>query len=525
MKKIIIVGGGSAGWMTAAALIKTFPEKEITLIESPSVPIIGVGESTLAGIKRFCRYLEIDEKDFIKHTDASVKLSIKFTDFYEKNHGHFHYPFGSPYFNNITNSTRDWFIKKAIYPETNVNDFVNSYFPSAALFNNNKFCLNEDNKLGNFNPATDTAYHFDATKFGNWLKVRYCIPRGVKVIQDDVTDVVVSKSGVEYLKLKNSENVYSDLFIDCTGFNSMLLGEALKEPFEKFDHILPNNRAWATQLPYINKELELEPFTNCTAIDNGWVWNIPLWSRIGTGYVYSDKFVSPEAAKEEFKNYLKSSKMLFPRDNSIVDNLKFKDIKFKIGIHKRTFVKNVVSIGLSAGFIEPLESNGLFTTHEFLFKLLKTLQKDKISNWDRDCYNKGTYTLFKSFVEFVSLHYSLSVRSDTEYWRSHLNRDYMELLSDHDSNNNNFYSLYHSKIFNSCIDETAGIKYVATGMNFFIVDAIDQQVYQQYDNIDHKIKFKNVFDELENRKIRWNNIADSAPTLYKFLKETYYKDE
>ncbi len=525
MKKIAIVGGGSAGWMTAAALIKTFPEKEIVLIESPTIPIIGVGESTLAGIKRFCSYLEIDEKDFIQYTDATFKISIKFTDFYQKDGGSFHYPFGAPYFNNITTSTKDWFIKKALYPETDNTDFVNSYFASSVLFNSNKFDLNESRKLENFNPATDAAYHFDATKFGRWLRERYCVPKGVKLIEDTVVDVSISDSGIDFLKLKNGLEIYSDLFIDCTGFNSLLLGKALNEPFENFENILPNNRAWAAQVPYINKETEIEPYTNCTAIGHGWVWNTPLWSRLGTGYVYSDKFISPELAKEEFKKYLKSNKMKIPRSDNDLKDLTFRDIKFKIGIHKRTFVKNVVAIGLSAGFLEPLESNGLFTVHEFLFKLLKILKREKINNWDKDCYNRGTYALFKAFAEFVSLHYSLSARNDTEYWRSYSSKNYMDLLSDHDSFNNNFYSLYHSKIFSSPIEETAGINFIAVGMNFLIVDEIDQKIYQLYDKMDHKIKYKHIFDEYENRKKRWIKIAEDMPSLYQFLKDNYYIDK
>ena len=133
----------------------------------------------------------------------------------------------------------------------------------------------------------------------------------------------------------------------------MLLEEALLEPFDDFSEMLPNNRAWATRIPYTDKEKEMEPYTNCTAIENGWVWNIPSWERIGTGYVYSDKHASPEQALEEFKNYLRSDKLTIPNPNRDVDSLEFKDVRFRTGIHKRTFVKNVVAIGLAAGFIEP----------------------------------------------------------------------------------------------------------------------------------------------------------------------------
>jgi tryptophan halogenase len=180
--------------------------------------------------------------------------------------------------------------------------------------------------------------------------------------------------------------------------------------------MLPNNSAWATRIPYKNKEKELVGYTNCTAIENGWVWNIPLWSRIGTGYVYSDKFVSDEDALKEFQKYLGTKE------------LEFKNIKMRVGLHNRLWVKNVVAIGLSAGFIEPLESNGLFTVHEFLMILLRNIQRDKFSQFDRDSYNYQAKHLFRNFAEFVALHYALSHRNDTEYWKANLNINWDEIF-------------------------------------------------------------------------------------------------
>jgi tryptophan halogenase len=184
--------------------------------------------------------------------------------------------------------------------EIPVEDFALSYFPAAALYETNKFSENLYGLFDNFNPKTDVAFHFDATKFGQWLKNNYSIPRGVKHVSATVVDVVVNEQGVDYLVLDNGEKVTSDLFVDATGWKSLLLGGALNVPFESYSDLLPNNKAWATRIPYINKEQELEPFTNCTALGNGWVWNIPLWSRIGTGYVFSDKFVTEQDALEEF---------------------------------------------------------------------------------------------------------------------------------------------------------------------------------------------------------------------------------
>lgn len=522
IKNIVIVGGGSAGWMSASALIRAFPTFNITVIESPDIPIVGVGESTLGGIKKFCQYLEIDEKDFIAYTDGSFKISIKFSDFYEKDSGSFHYPFGSPLLNNSSSSTQDWLLKKAVYPETPTDDFVDCYFSSAQLFRNNKFTLKD---IDNFKPKSDAAYHFDATKFGSWLKEKYACPRGVNYIQGTVKAVTENHDGIKELILNDDTVITADLFVDCTGFKSLLLGETLKEPFISFEDMLPNNRAWATRMPFKNKEQELEPFTHCTAIGNGWVWNIPLWSRIGTGYVYSDKFISPEDAKEELKKHLMSDKMVCPRTKEEVDSLEFKDIQMRVGIHRQTFVKNVVAIGLSAGFIEPLESNGLFTVHEFLFKLIKTLLRGSVTQWDRDVYNTATYLEFKAFAEFVALHYALSIRNDTPYWQNITSKVYdSEMVLQNQQNASAFNQLHNNKMWATPPKEIAGITYVAVGMNYFILDKVNQQVYENDEGIDFKIKYNHVFESLEKRKNRWRALANNELTLYEFLKQNYYKE-
>lgn len=521
--KITVVGGGSAGWMTAAMLIKAFPNKTICLIESPTISTVGVGESTLGGINDYVRYLGIDEKEFLKFTDGSYKLSIKFTDFYEKDAGSFHYPFGRPFFDQTTKTVNDWLIKKGAYPDTPVEDFVKCYFPISALYEKNKFALNTYGIYDNYDDVYDVAYHFDATKFGLWLKEHYCLPRGVEHIIADVTEVKVNEDGVECLVLSTDLKHYSDLYVDCTGFKSLLLGQALNEPFTSYNDMLPNNHAWATQMPYINKEEELEPFTNSTAIDNGWVWNIPSWSRIGTGYVYSDKFISSEDALEQFKNHLCSSKMMYPRSREEVDALTFKNIPMRVGIHERTWVKNVVAIGLSAGFIEPLESNGLFSVHEFLFKLVKTLLRGKVTQWDIDVYTTSTKGIFNNFAEFVALHYALSVRDDTPYWKANNERVYSpKMIKGEAITSVGFFQLQNNKMFNFNVIGNAGINYISVGMNYFISDIIDQTLDQNHLRIDYKGVMQPIFNHFEARKERWNKAAEQELSLYEYLKKNIY---
>jgi tryptophan halogenase len=520
---IVIVGGGSAGWMSAALLIKFFPNKNITLIESPNIPTIGVGESTLGRIKNYCAMLEIDEKDFMKFTDASYKMSIKFTDFYEKDGGYFHYPFGNPYLENDP-EMRNWMFKKAMYPDTDIKDFVNSYFPHAALFELNKFSLNKNKLFENYNPTRDVAYHFDAVKFGQWLKEKYCLVRGVKHILGTINNVVQNSNGIDYLELDSGEKITADLFIDCSGFRSLLLGDTLKVPFTSYADILPNNKAWACQVPYIDKEKEIEPFTNCTAIGNGWCWNTPLWSRIGTGYVYSDRYISDEAALEEFKNYLCSDKMAIPRTRDQLMSMTFRQVPFKVGIHEKTFVKNVVAIGLSAGFIEPLESNGLYSVHEFLFMLLKVMLRGPITQWDRDVYNTTVSSMFRDFAYFVALHYALSNRSDTEYWRANNSREYSpDMPQLKPSTAISFNDLHHRKMFTETPDPKAGITYVSVGMHYPYLDLVGYKWHEGRDNIDYNIKFKSTFERMENNKNRWRALAEKEFSLFNFLERNIYK--
>ena len=375
-EKIIIVGGGSAGWMTAATLVKAFPQKDIILIESPNIKTVSVGESTLGHINHWLDFLDIKDEDFMPFTKASYKLSIRFEDFYKKGDGGFHYPFGEILENNFIGTKETWFYKKKFFPKTSLSDYANNLSINMMLVNNNVLFKNENKEIPLFDFKYHVAYHFDAIKFAEWLKEYYCKPKGVKHIVEEIKTIQTNEEGIKTLNNKHS----ADLFIDCTGFKSLLLGKTLKEPFCDYSNLLPNNKAWATSIPYKNKEKELKPYTNCTAIENGWVWNIPSWDKIGTGYVYSDKYVSDGTALLEFKKHL--DKKGFDYSHS-----EFNNIDMKVGIHKRLFVKNVCAIGLAAGFIEPLESNGLLSVHEFLLNLVNVLERGNISQWNRDNFN------------------------------------------------------------------------------------------------------------------------------------------
>lgn len=498
--KIFIVGGGSAGWMTAATLIKAFPEKDITVIESPDIKTIGVGESTLGQINEWLDFLDIKDEDFMSFTKASYKLSIRFEDFYKKGDGGFHYPFGSVFENNFVGDKEFWFSKKKFFPETLLSDYATSISTNMALVNNNVLFKNEDQELPLFNFKKDVAYHFDASKFGEWLKEYYCKPKGVKHIVEEIINIKTNEKGI-----KNLNNKYdADLFIDCTGFKSLLLGKTLKEPFCDYSHLLPNNKAWATSVPYKNKEKELKPYTNCTAIENGWVWNIPSWDKIGTGYVYSDKYISDKKALAELKKHLNKKGLNYTKST-------FNNIKMRVGIHERLFVKNVCAIGLSAGFIEPLESNGLLSVHEFLLNLINILKRGKITQWNRDNFNVSCKKYFDVFTEFVASHYALSQRTDTPYWQDISNKSFydnrlvdseLKLTLDCYMDRFNFFK------------SNAGMHYISTGMNYLGKEPVDKEM---------STEFKHILQLRKNELKKWNDICKNKKSLLNFLKDTIYK--
>jgi hypothetical protein len=290
--------------------------------------------------------------------------------------------------------------------------------------------------------------------------------------------------------------------------NLYYLADTLKEHFNDYSYLLPNNKAWATRVPYKDKENELVPYTNCTAIENGWVWNIPSWERIGTGYVYSDKYVSDEEALNEFKRHLDSK-------GSDYSNSEFKNIKMRVGRHQRLFVKNVCAIGLSAGFIEPLESNGLLSVHEFLINLVKVMRRgnaDIISQWDRDNFNVECCKFFDGFTEFVSSHYALSHRDDTPYWKDISNKSFYENRLADDTLKADMEAKMGS---NTWLKSNSGHHCIGVGLRYFGYDVFNAYGKEEWL---HKIALR------EKEVNKWNIICKDKPRLLQFLKDNIHKN-
>jgi tryptophan halogenase len=514
--KIVIVGGGTAGWMTATTLIKYFPNKEVVVIESDSIKSIGVGESTTALIRNWLNSVGISDENFMKECDASYKLSIEFKDFYENKDGGYHYPFGKPFTDNMIFGINSWFYKKHIDKSITRRDFVNTHYPQSHLFEKNKISLNENGQFDNFNFKNDTAFHFDAKLFAKLLKEKYCIPNGVKHIVADVVNINMDKSGISSLDLNTLESISGDLYIDCTGFKSILLGDAMKTKWISYEDRLPNNKAWAAIVPYTDKELELQPYTRCTGLSSGWAWNTPCYSRIGTGYVYSDKYIKDEDALQEFKNYLDSDKMTIQKNRS--KDLKFINVSFKNGIYEKVWNKNVLAIGLSAGFLEPLESNGIFKIQDFIRILVQILENSKITQWDIDSFNYAAIKRFNFFADFILSHYMLSKRNDTRYWSDISN------MSFDGYDKRLFQSIRNDKFINKEYKESdifEGFICVAVGMGLNYVDPIVIKEIEGHYNFNTVDRLKQTFEYMDMKKAQWDLHSKNSISLNSYLTYLY----
>lgn len=501
INKIVIVGGGSSGWMTAAALAHKCPSIDLTLVESDNINTIGVGESTLGHINYYMELLGIKDEEWMAACNATYKTSIQFTDFKDKG-STFQYPFGD--FNTAQSRLgvlpSQFLTLKDLYPdEIKVEDFGDYYSINGLMARHNKISGDPLPEYG-YNPRRDLAYHMNATLFGQYLKDRFC--SNIKHFIGDVDDAKMDASGnIESISLSTGEVLTGDMFIDCTGFKSLLIEKKLGVPFIEFDK-LPNDKAVAARIPYASEEdkiSKLHNVTDCKGLSSGWLWDIPLWDRAGTGYVYSSKFQSTEDAEAEFRKETNWSGEV-------------RHIDFRHGYHEKAWCKNVVAIGLSFGFIEPLESTGLLTTHSLIILLTRVLLRNDglVSSMDREHFNKHSVEQVVGLSDFVAIHYGLSSRRDTPYWR-HVteNIEYKhEVLAASD------FGLLNPSM------ET-GLAYIAIGMGWSPQQLFDCATFEPLD--------EDLWEHCRNSFIGYkgilNTFMDTLPTHYEYLVKNIYSEQ
>jgi tryptophan 7-halogenase len=401
IKSICILGGGTAGWMTASALahkLQGLPIS-ITLVESDEIGTVGVGEATLPHIRSFNTALNIDEVAFMKATEATFKLGIEFCNWGRVGDRYIH-PFGD-YGEKIDGVPfyQYWLRLKELGEASRLDDYA---YP-IAISEANKF-RHPSTHPDEIESTFGYAYQFDATRYAAFLR-QFAEGRGVSRRQGKVVDTRLhAENGhVASLTLDSGEVVAADLYVDCSGFRGILIEQALKTGYDDWSRWLPCNRALAVPT---ESRGALTPFTRATALEAGWQWRIPLQHRTGNGHVYCSNFISDDAAAARLLGNLDAPALGDPRQ-----------LYFTTGRRRRFWNRNVVAIGLAAGFLEPLESTSIHLIQEGITELLQIFPDKRFLESDMDEYNRRMGLNFERVRDFLLLHYVATQRDDSEMWR------------------------------------------------------------------------------------------------------------
>ncbi len=412
IRSIVIVGGGTAGWMTAAALANAIRRDcTITLIESDSIGTVGVGEATIPPIRTFNATLGIDEDEFVRETQGSFKLGIEFVNWGKLNHRYFH-PFGTHGRDfDFVPLHQYWLNARANGGAPELEDLCMAW----AAAKRGKFARPAPDPR-NVLSTYDYAYHFDAGLYAKFLR-RYSEARGVTRIEGKIASVGQNceNAFVETVTLGSGETVSGELFVDCSGFRGLLIEGALQTGYQDWSHWLPCDRAMAVPCA---KAGDFTPYTRSTARTAGWQWRIPLQHRTGNGYVYCSQFIEDDQVAETLLGNL-DGEQLAPLN----------PLRFVTGRRNKFWNKNVVAIGLSSGFLEPLESTSIHLIQAGIAKLLAFFPDRNFDPLVIDEYNRLAIAEYERIRDFIILHYKLTTRDDAELWRYCAAMDVPETVS------------------------------------------------------------------------------------------------
>jgi len=414
IKKVVIAGGGTAGWMAAAALSKILGSKycEIELVESESIGTVGVGESTIPQINTFNRTLGISEDEFVRETNATFKLGIEFINWGQVGERYIH-PFGTYGLDMAGVSFHAYYLKN--HPKHD-HQLLENYSLQAHAARNHRFMrpVNAGNS-----PLSKIAYafQFDSGLYAKYLR-RFSENLGLKRTEGQIVDVRqnVETGFIESIILKDGQVIEGDLFIDCTGFRGLLIEQTLKSGFTDWSHWLPCDSAVVAPC---ERNGAMLPYTRATASQAGWQWRIPLQHRVGNGHVYSSSFISDEEALTHFLENLENEPLQDPRV-----------IRFKAGMRNKAWKKNVVALGLSGGFVEPLESTSIHSIQHSIARLLQMFPDKSFNQADIDRYNRLTDFENEKIRDFIILHYCATQRTDSDFWNYTRTMDIPDYLAD-----------------------------------------------------------------------------------------------
>jgi tryptophan halogenase len=405
IRRIVIVGGGTAGWMAAAPLAQRMARQparpfEVILVESPEIGTIGVGEATLPTIRAYNAALGLDSADFIRKTKATFKVGIDFQDWGHIGNRFFH-GFGDYGPSLGEHPSHMHWLRMA--KEFNNMPALENWSISSMMARHMKFTP-PSNAMPSVTDAYSYGFQFDAGLYANYLR-DYAMERGAQRIEGMIVEVEQHpETGfITAVKLRDGRRVEGDLFIDCSGFRALLIEGALKAGYDDWSEQLPCNSALAVPCASVPG---LTPYTRVTAKESGWVWRIPLQHRTGNGHVYSNAFTSDDAARRV---------LLDAVDGEVLDEPR--QLRFVTGRRRKSWVKNCVAVGLSAGFVEPLESTSINLIETAVGKLIELFP-------DRDCrpeladeFNRVMNIRYESLRDFIVMHYKLTKREDSEFWR------------------------------------------------------------------------------------------------------------
>ena len=395
--KVVIVGGGTAGWMSAALIRRVFGDRlDVELVESEDIGIVGVGEATIPPIQHVNTVLGLDEAEFLRETKATIKLAIRFENWRVRGEKYYH-TFGAPGRSQAFCHFHHFWVRAQLSGyESYLWDYDLNYLCAEA----GRFA-----KLQVADPVWEMqyAYHFDASLYGQYLR-KYSMRIGVTRTEGLIEDARLNgESGhVESLKLRDGREVSGDFFIDCSGGRGLLITGKLETGYEDWGHWLPCDRAMAVPS---NRFAETSPFTRSIAHPAGWQWRIPLQHRNGNGLVYSSRHYSDDQAAELLLGNLESEPLADP-----------KIIPFRTGRTKQQWNRNVVAVGLSSGFLEPLESTSIYLIQSAIVRLITLFPHGGVTPELVDEYNRQSQLEFEYIRDFIILHYHLNERDDSPFW-------------------------------------------------------------------------------------------------------------
>jgi tryptophan 7-halogenase len=413
IREIVIVGGGTAGWMAAAAFSRFLDNgrRKIILIESDEIGTVGVGEATIPAIQSFNRMLDIPENEFMRETQGTFKLGIEFVNWGQLGDRYFH-PFGQ-YGQDLHGINFHQLYLRERARGSSID--IGEYSMSTMAARHGRFGRPMP---GARSPVSEInyAFHFDAGLYARYLR-RYAEGNGVVRREGKIVEVNRREGDgfVDSVTLADGSKISGELFIDCSGFRGLLIGETLGVGYEDWSHWLPMDRAIAVPSANVGPP---DPYTRSTARAAGWQWRIPLQHRTGNGHVYSSKYISDDEAEAVLMSNLEGEALAPPRR-----------LRFTTGMRDQCWSHNVVALGLSGGFLEPLESTSIHLIQNGIARLFALFPDKGFSTLERDEYNRGMKDVYVDIRDFIILHYKATQRDDTPFWRYVRDMDVPEPLA------------------------------------------------------------------------------------------------